>query len=68
MGDVAMDVLDLGQALLGNLDQLGPRGLVHELGRPGLLRGRVLIVVPVLLQDGDTHTHTGIHSVQGLIA
>ena len=72
MGDVAMDVLDLGQALLGHLDQLGPRGLVHKLGRAWLLRGRVLIVVPVLLQDGNTHTHThthtGIHSVQGLIA
>ena len=63
VGYVAVDVLDLGQALLGHLDQLGPRGLVQELGGAGLLRGRLPIVVPVLLEDGHTHTHT--HSVQG---
>lgn len=46
-----MDVLDLGEVLLCHLDQLGTPRLLGQLGGALLLGGRVLIVVPVLLQD-----------------
>lgn len=50
MCHIAVNILDLGQALLGHLDQFGPRPVLGELRGALVLRRRVLIMVPVLLK------------------
>lgn len=55
MSDVSVHVLDLGQILLCYLDQLRAQRLLCELGGALLLGGRVLIVVPVLLQNNKNN-------------
>lgn len=57
MRDVSVHVFDLGQVLLCYLDQLRAQRLLRELGGAVLLGGRVLIVVPVLLQNKQTNNN-----------
>lgn len=54
MGDVAVHILDQGKVLLSYLDQLWAPRLLRQLGGALVLGGRVLIVVPVLLQQENT--------------
>ncbi len=56
MGHVSVHILDLGQVLLCYLDQLRTPRLLCELRGALVLGGRVLIMVPVLLQQ-ETHKH-----------
>lgn len=50
---VSVHVLDLGEVLLRHLDQLRPSGLLRQLGGALVLGGRVLILMPVLLETGN---------------
>lgn len=52
VADISVHILYLGKVLLRHLDQLRTPRLLRQLGGALVLGGRVLIVVPVFLQQG----------------